>query len=155
MGAKKGCADMAKKILIGVGAVLGIVVLAAVGLIGWLTVTEYKPDAVEHVEVEVPDGPHAPFPAPGDSVTILSQNTGYAGLGKDSDFFMDGGGDVAPTKEHRPTRAALPPSWSSMARTYTSSRRWTPTPGAPTAWIRASFIGRLPSAPGPVSLPTR
>ncbi len=92
---------MAKKILIGVGAVLGIVVLAAVGLIGWLTVTEYKPDAVEHVEVEVPDGPHAPFPAPGDSVTILSQNTGYAGLGKDSDFFMDGGGDVAPTKEQQ------------------------------------------------------
>ena len=92
---------MAKKILIGVGAVLGIVVLAAVGLIGWLTVTEYKPDAVEHVEVEVPDGPHAPFPAPGDSVTILSQNTGYAGLGKDSDFLMDGGGDVAPTKEQQ------------------------------------------------------
>ena len=96
---------MAKKILKIAGIVLGVVVLAAVGLIGWLTVREYRPAAVEELETATwrdqmasPSyGEDLPLPAPGDSLTILSQNTGYAGLGKDADFFMDGGKDVAPT----------------------------------------------------------
>lgn len=89
---------MAKKILIGIGVALGVIVLAAVGLVGWLTVREYRPEAVENVTVfEAGDKSIAP----GDSLTVLSQNTGYAGLGKDSDFFMDGGSDVAPTKEQQ------------------------------------------------------
>ena len=37
--------------------------------------------------------------APGDSVSILTWNVGYAGLGEESDFFMDGGKQVrAPSK---------------------------------------------------------
>lgn len=89
---------MAKKILIGIGAVVGAAVLAFAGLLGWLTIREYKPDAVENVAVS---GAGSTSIAPGDSLTVLSQNTGYAGLGKDSDFFMDGGKDVAPTKEQQ------------------------------------------------------
>ena len=92
---------MAYKIGIGIGVVLGVVVLAFAGLVGWLTVREYKPAAVEPIEVNRTGAPKQVFLAPGDSVTILSQNTGYAGLGKDSDFFMDGGSDVAPTKEQQ------------------------------------------------------
>ena len=88
---------MAKKILKWVGIVLGVVVLAAAGLVAWLTVTEYKPAAVEEVEVARTGAPKQAFLSPGDSLTVLSQNTGYAGLGKDSDFFMDGGKDVTPT----------------------------------------------------------
>ena len=89
---------MAKKILIGIGIVLGVILLAAAGLIGWLTVTEYRPDAVE--EVKIWDARYkGPSLAPGDSLTILSQNTGYAGLGKDADFFMDGGTGVNPTRD--------------------------------------------------------
>lgn len=89
---------MAKKILKIAGICLGVVLLAAVGLVGWLTVTEYKPAAVEDVEV-VNQLVWTPPLAPGDSLTIMTQNTGYAGLGKDSDFFMDGGKDVKPTVE--------------------------------------------------------
>ena len=89
---------MAKRILKWVGIVLGVVVLAAVGLIGWLTVREYKPAPVEDVEINRTGAPKQIFLAPGDSLTVLSQNTGYAGLGADSDFFMDGGSDVAPTR---------------------------------------------------------
>ena len=86
-----------KKVLLGVGIVLGATLLAAAGLIGWLTVREFKPAAVEDVEVNRTGAPQTVSLSPGDSLTVLSQNTGYAGLGADSDFFMDGGKDVAPT----------------------------------------------------------
>jgi len=89
---------MVKKALKAVGVVLAVVVLAAAGLVLWLTVREYKPDAVEDVEVFNSAVAADPI-AVGGSLTVLSQNTGYAGLGKDSDFFMDGGKDVKPTQE--------------------------------------------------------
>lgn len=87
---------MAKKILIGIGAVLGVAVLAFAGLVGWLTIREYRPDAVEDITVFEAGNKSI---APGDSLTVLSQNTGYAGLGAESDFFMDGGKDVKPTQD--------------------------------------------------------
>lgn len=88
---------MAKKIIKGVGIVIGVLLLAVVLFILWLTVTEYRPDAVE--EVPVNDGYQMEDARPlstGDSLNILSLNTGYGGLGKDSDFFMDGGTGVKP-----------------------------------------------------------
>lgn len=93
---------MVKKVLKIVGIVLAVLLAAFAGLVCWLTVTEYKPDAVEDVEVWNQDFRPAPL-APGESLTILSQNTGYAGLGKDADFFMDGGKSVAPTGEEEVT----------------------------------------------------
>lgn len=96
---------MAKKILKWAGVVVGVVLLAVAGLIGWLTVTEFKPAAVESAYLSQGGGRSI---AVGDSLTVLAQNTGYAGLGKDSDFFMDGGRDVAPTREQeRTNRTAL------------------------------------------------
>ena len=87
-----------------------MLLLAAAVLLVWLTVREYKPAAVEDLEIAtwrdqmaLHDGEDLPRPAPGDSLTVLAQNTGYAGLGKDSDFFMDGGRDVAPTGEEETT----------------------------------------------------
>ena len=102
---------MAKKILKIAGICLGVVLALAAGLIGWLTIREYKPAAVEEGEVgtwrnyvnPLSSGDGLPLPAVGDSLTILSQNTGYCGLGADSDFFMDGGKDVAPTREQAST----------------------------------------------------
>ena len=93
---------MVKKILKIVGIVLAVLLAAFAGLVVWLTVTEYKPDAVEDVEIWDQDFRPAPL-ASGESLTILSQNTGYAGLGKDADFFMDGGKSVAPTGEEEVT----------------------------------------------------
>lgn len=85
---------MAKKIIKGVGIVIGVLLLALIALLLWLTVTEYKPEAVEEVEVR---GLGAQTVSAGDTLTVLSLNTGYAGLGKESDFFMDGGTGVAPS----------------------------------------------------------
>lgn len=93
---------MAKKILKIAGICLGVVVLAVIGLVGWLTVTEYKPDAIEDITDSLHGGANRAL-YPGKSLTILSQNTGYCGLGADSDFFMDGGHDVAPTGEQETT----------------------------------------------------
>ena len=87
-----------KRVLLGVGIFLGVILLAAAGLIGWLTVREFNPAAVEDVEVNRNVPPKDAL-SPGGSLTILSLNTGYAGLGADSDFFMDGGKEVAPTRE--------------------------------------------------------
>ena len=80
-----------KKILKALLILVLIVIAAAVLLFGWLTVTEYKPAPVEDAEV-LRTGDNASL-AVGDSVTVLSWNVGYGGLGKDSDFFMDGGKD--------------------------------------------------------------
>lgn len=87
---------MAKMILKAV-----LIVLAAVFLIGaagviYLTVREYKPKKNE--EVEVPEGGGELTVS--DPLTFLTWNTGYAGLDKTQDFFMDGGTKVMPdTKE--------------------------------------------------------
>lgn len=95
-----------KKILLGAGMVLGAVLLAAAGLIGWLTVREFRPAPVENVEVNRTGAPETASLSPGGSLTVLSQNTGYAGLGAGSDFFMDGGKDVAPTWEQEQANLA-------------------------------------------------
>lgn len=63
---------------------------AAVLLVGWLSVTEYKPDDIEKAEVlSACESPKTLFV--GDSLKVLTFNTGYAGLGEEADFFMDGG----------------------------------------------------------------
>ena len=78
-----------KKLLRALLIILLIIVLAVGGLLGWLTATEFKPDAVETVEIR---SLGADSPAiPSEDLHILSWNIGYAGLGKESDFFMDGG----------------------------------------------------------------
>lgn len=72
------------------------VVLALVGLIVFLTVTEYKPAEIEPAEISGT----ADAPLSGDTVSVLSWNIGYAGLDADADFFMDGGTRVRPTDEY-------------------------------------------------------
>ena len=80
-----------KKILKVLLILVLIVIAAAALLFGWLTAAEYRPAPVEDAEV-LRTGENASL-AVGDSVTVLSWNVGYGGLGKDSDFFMDGGKD--------------------------------------------------------------
>ena len=89
---------MAKKILKIVGICLGVILLLAAGLIGWLTIREYKPAAVEDIADTMDSGASRPLFV-GGQLTVLSQNTGYGGLGADADFFMDGGKGVQPTRE--------------------------------------------------------
>ncbi len=67
-------------------ALVLIVVIAAGGLIGYLSVKEFKPADTQEVAVEGNGSGTA-----ADALSVLSWNVGYAGLGKGSDFFMDGG----------------------------------------------------------------
>ena len=71
--------------------ILGIVLilLAAVVI---LTALEYRPAQTETLYTN--SGKRTI--SAGDSMTILTYNTGYAGLSKDEDFFMDGGSKVMP-----------------------------------------------------------
>ena len=70
-------------------AVILVLVLAFAGFLGWLTLTEYNPDPIETL---TPIRQEASVALPQNAdLTILSWNVGYAGLGADSDFIMDGG----------------------------------------------------------------
>lgn len=70
---------------------LAVVVLAG-GLIAWLSIAEYKPAPVVELDISrTADGGKLQLDK---ELSVLSWNIGYAGLGKGSDFFMDGGKDV-------------------------------------------------------------
>ncbi len=68
-----------------------LAILAGGGLIGALTALEYRPAARETLSLS---GQGEEASAPGDTLTVLSWNIGYCGLGATADFFMDGGKNV-------------------------------------------------------------
>ena len=86
---------MVKKILKILLILILIVVILAAGLFAWLSIKEYKPADSLPLEIEVNEKAESSSPAVGDTISVLGWNIGYAGLGKDSDFFMDGGKEVA------------------------------------------------------------
>ena len=73
-----------------------VAVIAVGGLLGWLTATEFNPAPVESVEVRRTDS--GALLKTGEEVTVLSWNVGYGGLGKNEDFFMDGGTKSKPSE---------------------------------------------------------
>ena len=75
-----------------------VLVIAVGGLLGWLTATEFRPEPVESLDFLSHSDEAAAIPE-GAELKILSWNVGYAGLGKDSDFFMDGGKDARSADE--------------------------------------------------------
>ncbi len=79
------------------GLVCLALILSAVGFVGYLTATEYRPTQMEPAETGTTD---IQKQYQGKSLRILTFNTGYGGLGKESDFLMDGGsGTGASDKE--------------------------------------------------------
>lgn len=66
---------------------LGIIVLAGL-FVGVLTITEYRPEDVESVPIENNQTRTVSLDT---EMTILTFNIGYAGLGENEDFVMDGG----------------------------------------------------------------
>lgn len=90
-----------KKIMKWIGILLGCILLLAAGLVGYLTATDYRPREVSDAMCFISEQAEAidisqPF-------TVLSWNTGYGGLGRESDFFMDGGKMVAPPSQEAVT----------------------------------------------------
>lgn len=80
-----------KRILIAIGCILLAVVLFVGGFIGYLSITEYKPEQVESVEIA---GDAKKTIKTGETIKLLSWNIGYGALGDNADFFMDGGSSV-------------------------------------------------------------
>lgn len=87
---------MCKRIAKALGIVLLAVLLLLAALIIFLTATEYKPAERQAADrlVLAEDGTPA-----AQALTLYSWNIGYAGLGKESDFFMDGGTMVDPPSQ--------------------------------------------------------
>ena len=85
-----------KRVLRVIGCILLVLVLAVVAVIGYLTLTEYRPEAQETAAVS---GEETRVLDPSKTVKVLSWNTGYAGLDDGVDFFMDGGTMVNPSGE--------------------------------------------------------
>lgn len=81
-----------------IGIVLLILVLAVVWLVGWLTLGEYAPEDRENAEL---GGAACKYLYAGDTIKIMSWNIGYAALGDNADFFMDGGSHVYTADEER------------------------------------------------------
>ncbi len=84
-----------KKILLVLAIVLGVVLLAGVSLVTYLTITEFRPEPEEPVEVADP----VDKPLDKTDFTVLTWNVGYCALGEESDFFMDGGKQTRPKSE--------------------------------------------------------
>ena len=81
-----------KKFLKVLLCILLVIVILAAALIIWLSIAEYKPDPV--LALDVNSSSEGKILKKDEEISILSWNIGYAGLGKGSDFFMDGGKDV-------------------------------------------------------------
>ena len=75
-----------------------IVVLAVAGLIGYLTATQLDPDK-EGAALSEPGVNSTRTLADGDTFYVVSWNIGYGSLGKESDFFMDGGQQSRPDNQ--------------------------------------------------------
>ena len=83
-----------KKLFKGILILLLIVVVAFGAFLGFLTVTEYKPADKETLALRTLNPVAASVSA--EQLSVLSWNIGYAGLGKEQDFFMDGGTHARP-----------------------------------------------------------
>ena len=87
---------MLKRILRILGIVIGVIFLLVIALVVFLSVTEYKP--ADRQTADRINGASYGNEA-GGTVTIYTWNIGYGGLGKESDFFMDGGEMVDPPSQ--------------------------------------------------------
>ena len=73
-------------------AIIGAILLFAILFILFLTIVEYRPKQIQ----TTPFTSGRDMLQKGKAASILTWNIGYAGLGKDEDFFMDGGKKVRP-----------------------------------------------------------
>ena len=87
---------MKKRLFFTLLCVLAIPLLLAASLLLFLTITEYKPAPEQPADRLISSTQSTPV---GQEFTIFTWNIGYAGLGKDSDFFMDGGKMVDPPSQ--------------------------------------------------------
>ncbi len=83
-----------RKALKTVGIVLLCIIIIVGAALAYLTITEFRPNDVEDISVTA--GDTSAVLHTGETLRVLAFNTGYAGLDKTQDFFMDGGTGVNP-----------------------------------------------------------
>ena len=71
-----------------------LIVILVIALVGWLWIAEYRPADEETVTATA--GLRHDFVLIGETYHIVTLNTGYGGLDRSQDFFMDGGSGVMP-----------------------------------------------------------
>jgi endonuclease/exonuclease/phosphatase family metal-dependent hydrolase len=77
--------------------VIVLLLVVAGGFLALATAMEYRPSETERLTLGKPTaGSEIRKVAAGDSVSVLTFNIGYGGLGKSEDFFMDGGQMITP-----------------------------------------------------------
>ena len=86
--------------------IIGIIVLLVAGFVLWLSINEFNPEPVSDADIEVNSRIGELSPYEGQKISLISWNIGYGGLGKNADFFMDGGEDVV-TYDHDGVTANL------------------------------------------------
>lgn len=86
-----------KKIIKALAIIISLLLIFVIGFITYLSVTNYTPNNIEAINVL--DNTEKKIKL-NEENTLLTLNIGYAGLDKESDFFMDGGkGVLASSKE--------------------------------------------------------
>ena len=80
--------SIGKRILAFIGILLAAVLTLVLLLVAFLSIAEFRPDAIEQVDAE---GTAEKTLSVGDTVTVMTWNIGYGALGEDADYFMDGG----------------------------------------------------------------
>lgn len=70
-----------------VGVILGVLLFITATILGYFTLAEYRPPKIHKETVQVRSG----LKYSNEPLKIMTFNIGYAGLGKDEDFVMDGG----------------------------------------------------------------
>jgi endonuclease/exonuclease/phosphatase family metal-dependent hydrolase len=90
-----------KQVLLFIGILLVSAVLYVGGMILFGVITKFKPAAMEKVEIVAPKSGHSTPESISDStLSFLIWNIGYGGLGKEVDYFYDGGKMVTSPEEH-------------------------------------------------------
>jgi uncharacterized membrane protein len=87
---------MKKIIVYVILALTGFILVIIAVILSYLQHTEYRPAPIEAAGIS---GNGLPIPAGKREFGIFTWNIGYAGLGKEMDFFYDGGKTVRPGRE--------------------------------------------------------
>lgn len=85
-------------VLIAILLLAAIVYVSSMILFGWIT--KFRPAPVEEVMVQNPEGNKPSASITDSTLSFLIWNIGYGGLGKEVDFFYDGGKMVTSPKAH-------------------------------------------------------
>jgi len=89
-----------KKIIVSIFKIILLLILVVVLYLGTViiygTITDYKPPLTEKIRT---DGSFIKADTNKETFTFLTWNIGYCGLGKEMDFFYDGGKMVRPSKD--------------------------------------------------------